>query len=191
MTTDKTHETHLEKIPIVMVFWPMWLYLAGDSNFIKTLVNFDKDNITERVLKDIGQFCRQVDFQPEIIGKVSLAAKSLCMWVRAMEVTDFLLATSTQLHSFPIADRSSHHEAKAHATVMQFLICSFIFLKIVSSWMHTDNGPNCGPLYPRTIQQWAVGTKCSLCSGAIVVIDMQWCYCKAIVASWGNTWTGT
>uniref|UniRef100_G3PFM0 Dynein, axonemal, heavy chain 2 n=1 Tax=Gasterosteus aculeatus TaxID=69293 RepID=G3PFM0_GASAC len=58
----------------------------GDSNFIKTLVNFDKDNITERVLKDIGQFCRQVDFQPEIIGKVSLAAKSLCMWVRAMEV---------------------------------------------------------------------------------------------------------
>lgn len=26
------------------------------------------------------------DFQPEVIGKVSLAAKSLCMWVRAMEV---------------------------------------------------------------------------------------------------------
>lgn len=28
------------------------------------------------------------DFQPEVIGKVSLAAKSLCMWVRAMEVSD-------------------------------------------------------------------------------------------------------
>lgn len=26
------------------------------------------------------------DFQPEIIGRVSLAAKSLCMWVRAMDV---------------------------------------------------------------------------------------------------------
>ncbi|TSK77048.1 Dynein heavy chain 2, axonemal [Bagarius yarrelli] len=34
----------------------------------------------------IGQYCTQPDFQPEIIGRVSLAAKSLCMWVRAMEV---------------------------------------------------------------------------------------------------------
>ncbi|KAK1890151.1 Dynein heavy chain 2 axonemal, partial [Dissostichus eleginoides] len=58
----------------------------GESNFIKTLVNFDKDNISDRVLKKISRYCRQVDFQPEIIGKVSLAAKSLCMWVRAMEV---------------------------------------------------------------------------------------------------------
>ncbi|XP_062301425.1 dynein axonemal heavy chain 2 [Scomber scombrus] len=58
----------------------------GESNFIKTLVNFDKDNISDRVLKKIAQYCRQVDFQPDIIGKVSLAAKSLCMWVRAMEV---------------------------------------------------------------------------------------------------------
>ncbi|KAF1380471.1 hypothetical protein PFLUV_G00164080 [Perca fluviatilis] len=58
----------------------------GEGNFIKTLVYFDKDNISDRVLKKIGQYCRQVDFQPEIIGKVSAAAKSLCMWVRAMEV---------------------------------------------------------------------------------------------------------
>lgn len=63
------------------------MFLAGEANFIKTLVNFDKDNISDRVLKKIGQYCRQVDFQPEIIGKVSLAAKSLCMWVRAMEVS--------------------------------------------------------------------------------------------------------
>lgn len=62
------------------------MFLVGEANFIKTLVNFDKDNISDRVLKKIGQFCRQVDFQPDIIGKVSLAAKSLCMWVRAMEV---------------------------------------------------------------------------------------------------------
>ncbi|XP_054656624.1 dynein axonemal heavy chain 2 [Dunckerocampus dactyliophorus] len=58
----------------------------GEANFIKTLINFDKDNISDRVLKRIGNYCRQPDFQPEIIGKVSLAAKSLCMWVRAMEV---------------------------------------------------------------------------------------------------------
>lgn len=59
---------------------------TGESNFIKTLVHFDKDNISDRVLKKIGQYCRMSDFHPDIIGKVSLAAKSLCMWVRAMEV---------------------------------------------------------------------------------------------------------
>lgn len=58
----------------------------GESNFIKQLVNFDKDNISDRVLKKIGHYCTQPDFHPEIIGRVSLAAKSLCMWVRAMEV---------------------------------------------------------------------------------------------------------
>lgn len=62
------------------------MFLAGENNFIKSLVNFDKDNISDRVLKRTGHYCRLVDFQPEIIGKVSLAAKSLCMWVRAMEV---------------------------------------------------------------------------------------------------------
>ena len=49
-------------------------------------MNFDKDNISDRVLKKIGQYCSQADFQPEIIGRVSLAAKSLCMWVRAMDM---------------------------------------------------------------------------------------------------------
>ena len=47
---------------------------------------FDKDNISDRVLKKIGQYVAAPDFQPDIIGRVSLAARSLCMWVRAMEV---------------------------------------------------------------------------------------------------------
>jgi dynein heavy chain len=58
----------------------------GDGNFIKQLVNYDKENMSDRVLKKIGTYCAQSDFMPEIIGRVSLAAKSLCMWVRAMEV---------------------------------------------------------------------------------------------------------
>ena len=63
-----------------------FLLHSGDQNFLKQLVAFDKDNITDRVLKKIGQYVAQTDFQPEIIGRVSSAAKSLCMWVRAMEV---------------------------------------------------------------------------------------------------------
>lgn len=49
-------------------------------------MQFDKDNISDRVLKKIGTYVVQSDFQPDIVGRVSLAAKSLCMWVRAMEL---------------------------------------------------------------------------------------------------------
>ena len=59
---------------------------TGEQNFIKTLITFDKDKISDKVLKQIGKYCSQPDFHPDIVGRVSLASKSLCMWVRAMEV---------------------------------------------------------------------------------------------------------
>ena len=49
-------------------------------------MNFDKDNISDRVLKQIGKYCAKPDFDPQIVGRVSHAAQSLCMWVRAMEM---------------------------------------------------------------------------------------------------------
>uniref|UniRef100_H3DNF8 Dynein axonemal heavy chain 2 n=1 Tax=Tetraodon nigroviridis TaxID=99883 RepID=H3DNF8_TETNG len=82
-------ETVMQAVMILLGKDPSWAEAKkqlGDSNFIKTLINFDKNNISQRVLKRIGQFCMLADFQPDVIGKVSLAAKSLCMWVRAMEV---------------------------------------------------------------------------------------------------------
>ncbi|KAK2862756.1 hypothetical protein Q5P01_002289 [Channa striata] len=82
-------ETVMQAVMILQCKEPTWAEAKrqlGEANFIKTLVNFDKDNISDRVLKKIGQYCKQVDFHPDIIGKVSLAARSLCMWVRAMEV---------------------------------------------------------------------------------------------------------
>ncbi|KAJ0006370.1 hypothetical protein NQD34_013643, partial [Periophthalmus magnuspinnatus] len=82
-------ETVMQAVMTLLEKEPTWAEAKrqlGEGNFIKTLVNFDKDNISDRVLKKIGQYCKQPDFEPDIIGKVSLAAKSLSMWVRAMEV---------------------------------------------------------------------------------------------------------
>ncbi|XP_029437782.1 dynein heavy chain 2, axonemal isoform X2 [Rhinatrema bivittatum] len=82
-------ETVMQAVMILRGNEPTWAEAKrqlGESNFIKQLINFDKDNISDRVLKKIGQYCAQPDFQPDIIGRVSLAAKSLCMWVRAMEI---------------------------------------------------------------------------------------------------------
>ncbi len=58
----------------------------GDTNFIKQLIAFDKENMSDKVLKRVGQYCAKPDFKPDMVGRVSFAAKSLCMWVRAMEV---------------------------------------------------------------------------------------------------------
>ncbi|WAR21987.1 DYH2-like protein [Mya arenaria] len=82
-------EKVMEAVMILRGQEPTWAESKrqlGDQNFLKQLMDFDKDNITDRVLKKIGQYVAQTDFQPEIIGRVSSAAKSLCMWVRAMEV---------------------------------------------------------------------------------------------------------
>ncbi|KAJ8310645.1 hypothetical protein KUTeg_012510 [Tegillarca granosa] len=82
-------EKVMEAVMILKGCEPTWAESKrqlGDQNFIKSLMFFDKDNISDRVLKKIGTYCAQSDFQPEIIGRVSLAARSLCMWVRAMEV---------------------------------------------------------------------------------------------------------
>ena len=42
--------------------------------------------MSDKVLKKIGTYVNNPDFKPDLVGRVSGAAKSLCMWVRAMEV---------------------------------------------------------------------------------------------------------
>lgn len=82
-------ETVLQAVMVLRQSEPTWAEAKrqlGDPNFIKSLVNFDKENISDKTLKRIGQYCSKPDFQPDTVGRVSLAAKSLCMWVRAMEV---------------------------------------------------------------------------------------------------------
>ncbi|XP_065644391.1 dynein axonemal heavy chain 2 isoform X2 [Hydra vulgaris] len=82
-------EKVLEAVMILKGYEPTWAESKrqlGDSNFINKLINFDKDNMSDRVLKKIGTYCNQADFHPDVVGRVSSAAKSLCMWVRAMEV---------------------------------------------------------------------------------------------------------
>ncbi|XP_073510575.1 dynein axonemal heavy chain 2 isoform X2 [Phyllobates terribilis] len=82
-------ETVMQAVMILRGNEPTWAEARrqlGEPNFIKQLIHFDKNNISERVLKKIGQYCALPDFQPEMVGRVSLAAKSMCMWVRAMEM---------------------------------------------------------------------------------------------------------
>lgn len=49
------------------------------------LRDFDKDHISDRVLRTIAKYTSNPEFDPVKVGAVSIAAKSLCMWVIAME----------------------------------------------------------------------------------------------------------
>ncbi|KAJ3091962.1 Dynein heavy chain 2, axonemal [Quaeritorhiza haematococci] len=84
----KLVEKVMEAVMVLKKSEPTWdeaKRQLANPYFIKQLINFDKDNISDKVLKKISQYCADENFQPDIVGRVAGAAKSLCMWVRAME----------------------------------------------------------------------------------------------------------
>ncbi|XP_053613118.1 dynein axonemal heavy chain 2 isoform X1 [Plodia interpunctella] len=81
-------EMVLEAVLILLQKEPTWAEAKrqlGDQYFLDKLREFDKDNISDKTLKKIGTYTAKPEFEPEIIGMVSTAAKSLCLWVRAIE----------------------------------------------------------------------------------------------------------
>ena len=59
--------------------------VLGD-NVLKRLMDFDKDNVPDKVIKKLEKYTKDEGYTPETVGKVSNAAKSLCMWTHAMDV---------------------------------------------------------------------------------------------------------
>jgi len=70
-------------------FWGPSIKMVSESDFLKSLQTFDKDNIPASVVKKIkADFISLDDFQPARVKSCSQAAWGLCMWVRAMETYD-------------------------------------------------------------------------------------------------------
>ncbi|QDZ24237.1 heavy chain of dynein [Chloropicon primus] len=65
--------------------WDSAKKVLGDIQFINKLIDYDKDNIPEKVLKQIKKYIEDPVFTPDAVAKQSNAAKSLCMWCRAMD----------------------------------------------------------------------------------------------------------
>ncbi|CAH1408276.1 unnamed protein product [Nezara viridula] len=81
-------EMVMEAVMVLLQAEPSWAESKrqlGDVNFLNRLKYFDKDHIPDAVLRSIGSLIRNPDFDPDKVGIVSTAAKSLCMWVIAIE----------------------------------------------------------------------------------------------------------
>ncbi|XP_019373751.1 PREDICTED: dynein heavy chain 6, axonemal [Gavialis gangeticus] len=81
--------TVMESICILLNAKPDWAtakQLLGDSNFLKKLLEYDKENIKPQILLKLQKYINNPDFVPEKVEKVSKACRSMCMWVRAMDL---------------------------------------------------------------------------------------------------------
>jgi dynein heavy chain len=60
--------------------------VLSDTNFMRSLEEFNKDNIPDSVIHKLRKYIDDPQYQPDIVAKQSRAAMSLCMWTRAMDV---------------------------------------------------------------------------------------------------------
>ncbi|PRP87942.1 putative dynein heavy chain [Planoprotostelium fungivorum] len=59
--------------------------MLNESHFIQRLLDFDKDNIKEEAILKLRPYIQDPQFTPAYVEKASVACKSLCAWVRAIE----------------------------------------------------------------------------------------------------------
>ncbi|KAJ8964946.1 hypothetical protein NQ314_004501 [Rhamnusium bicolor] len=78
----------MEAVNILKGIDPSWesaKRLLGEINFLKDLKEFDRNHVSDKTMKKIAAYTMSEEFVPDKVGMVSLAAKSLCQWVIAIE----------------------------------------------------------------------------------------------------------
>ncbi|KAJ3342024.1 Dynein heavy chain 7, axonemal [Gonapodya sp. JEL0774] len=67
-------------------YWGAAQKLLGDSHFLTSLKEYDKDNIQPKIIERIRkQYIPNPDFDPKIVKNSSGAAEGLCRWVLALD----------------------------------------------------------------------------------------------------------
>ncbi|KAK2577836.1 hypothetical protein KPH14_001102, partial [Odynerus spinipes] len=85
----KPERTQLKDGTVIEDYWKSALRMLSDAKFLDSLLNFDKDNIPEKVIDNIRKnYLTKPEFNPAKMKKVSTACEGLCRWVLAMSEYD-------------------------------------------------------------------------------------------------------
>lgn len=79
--------TVLSAVCVVLNEKPDWStakLLLGDPGFLKRLISYDHENMNDKIFMSLKIYCKNPDFNPLAIGKISIACKSMCSWVLAL-----------------------------------------------------------------------------------------------------------
>lgn len=70
-------------------YWPVSKKILNDIKFLDYLINFDKDNISPKIMKVINEkYLTNPEFDPEKVKNASIVAQGLCKWVIAISSYD-------------------------------------------------------------------------------------------------------
>ncbi|CAE7211449.1 DNAH6 [Symbiodinium sp. KB8] len=78
----------MEAVNVLLQEKPDWdtaKKVLNRPTFLQDLKAYDKDNIPEKVLKQLTKYVTKPEYTVEAVGNQSKAAKSLCMWTYAMD----------------------------------------------------------------------------------------------------------
>jgi dynein heavy chain len=94
-------------------WWLTSQRFMAEKDFMKTLLEYDRDNIPDSVvIKLRKEFIGDPDFKPSRVQQASMAAKGLCMWVRALDEYD-----KVAKHVAPKRARAREAEASYQITM--------------------------------------------------------------------------
>ena len=66
------------------VSWAGAKAMMSDSNFLRTLVEFDKDSLSDKQIKKVKEYMKGPNFTYESLRNISVAGAGLLKWVLAM-----------------------------------------------------------------------------------------------------------
>ena len=69
----------------VLDYWPTAIKLMNGATFLQDLKSYDKENISEDIIKKLQEYVKNPKFNLESLQKISEIAANLGSWVIAMD----------------------------------------------------------------------------------------------------------
>ncbi|KAL2631405.1 hypothetical protein R1flu_016091 [Riccia fluitans] len=65
-------------------YWPVARELLSQVDFVKMLLSFNKDAMENSTMEKLKPYMENPLFKPEKVRRISVACRSICIWIRAM-----------------------------------------------------------------------------------------------------------